>query len=385
MAEPSPTEALVCAQPQAQPELAVVVKRTFSIRPDGRCVLADEQLPIVSDYPAWDSLESPWVAPPRWDNDLFAFKAATDVVVQGHAYGYGRHASVDCEVRVGALHRIVRAHGERRLVRTPEGTRMTAPRVFQQIPMRYDYAYGGYDVGSHRRDGDPIHDGLDRIEPKWNTRTMTEFHYPRNPAGVGFIVRGTPTKPEDLHLPNLEHPADPITLPRLAVASPTHWMQAPLPAGFDWYGVRWFPRIGYLGLTPPFEPAAGPPAEIAWGWSGGEVLTTPPVFKGGWHPGFVQAASPGMGTVRLRGGEPMLLRHLFATHPERRIELPAAAPRVRIRLSATEQREAVPQLNAVVVQPDEARVVMVWSARCPVARVYHASEYDRFSWTVTLN
>jgi len=384
MAEPSPTEALVCAEPQGTPELAVVVKRTFTIRADGRCLLADEQLPIIADYPAWDALESPWVAPPRWDNDLFAFKPATDVVVQGHAYGYGKHASVDCEVRVGPLQRVVRAHGDRRLYRSPEGVRMTPPRPFERIPMRYDYAYGGYDVGSHRRDGDPIHDGLDRLEPKWATRTMTEFHYPRNPAGVGFIVRGTPTMPEDLHLPNLEHPADPITLPRLAVDTPAHWMRAPLPAGLDWYGVRWFPRIGLLGLTPPHAPGTEPPAEIGWGWCGREVLDTPPVFKGGFHPAFTQGASPGLGTVRLRGGEPMRLRHLFAGHLERTIELPAVSPRVRVHLGGGEHRDATPQLNTVVVQPDESRVVMVWSARCAVPRVYHASEHDRFSWTVQL-
>ena len=48
------------------------------------------------------------MSPPCWDSDVFAFKNATDVVVQGHAYAYGSRASVDAQLEVGNVARTVR-------------------------------------------------------------------------------------------------------------------------------------------------------------------------------------------------------------------------------------------------------------------------------------
>ena len=71
--DPAATEFLICAQPDEY-RLALVIKRTYTILPDGRCALADEQEPLEDSFPLYEELEPPLIAPMSWDSDLLAFK-----------------------------------------------------------------------------------------------------------------------------------------------------------------------------------------------------------------------------------------------------------------------------------------------------------------------
>ena len=382
MADAPVTEAIVCAAPEGPHEFAVVVKRTFSIRHDGRCVPADEQIPIIEDFPAWEAVDPPFASPPRWDSDLSAFKRATDVVVQGHAYSYYGEPTVDCELLVGQTHRVVRVHGDRRLERHEGKLRITPGAPFERIPLRYDRAYGGFDAASYERDRDPQIDTMNRLQPELNMGTSTRFHYPRNPSGVGFIVHGSPMQPQDLPIPNFEFPWDPLTLRRMAVNRPQDWMDAPIPAGFDWWAPEWFPRLAYLGVTPDHAPRDGPPPEAALGWVPPGILASRPIYELGWNPQFFQGASPGLTIPRPGRGTTIVLRNLFPGHPERRITLPPIQPVVQVRVSAVDVRQTTTQLNSVVIQPDDDRLILVWSARCAAPRPFHESELGKLSWTL---
>src|SRR5262245_33856030 len=78
------TRQLSGKDPQGRFILSVLAKRTYTVRPDGRCVPHDDPEPLREE-PECDP-EAPALL--LHDTDLFAYKPATDVVVKGHAYGY---------------------------------------------------------------------------------------------------------------------------------------------------------------------------------------------------------------------------------------------------------------------------------------------------------
>jgi hypothetical protein len=378
-----PTEAIVCGRPGAAHELAVVIKRTFDLLPSGATELADEQLPLVNDGVDYDPLEPPRVSPPAWDSDLLAFKPLTDVVVQGHVYSYGELPSADAELHVGELRRVVRAYGERRLERRGGGFRLSGAEPFSKLPLRYDRAYGGYDARAHALHGDAIVDAMALVGPEPMIATCTRYHYPRNSAGVGFIAHAELDDPESVAVPNFEFPFDPISADRLFCASPYRWLEAPLPAGFDWYAPDWFPRAAYLGLTPDFTPPAKTPLEVERGWLDAARVDCTRTLELRMDPRFQQGSSPGLAFSELPGGTRLLLRHLFPGERERQVVLPRLTPQVEIVWGQRELRTAATRLLSVVVRPDDAKLVMVWSARAPSPRPFHPSELAQFEWRVS--
>jgi hypothetical protein len=378
------TEQLVCAQPGASYELALVIKRTYRIRPDGRCVLADEQLPIEEGSPNYDAdTTGTTVSPPCWDSDVFAFKNATDLVVQGHAHAYGSRTLVDAELRVGALSRTVRVSGDRRCEWSDGRIRFGSPVPFEKMPLRYDRAYGGCDVTALERHGDPVLKLFGATQPEWHLERATRFHYPRNPAGAGYLIEADRESVAALRLPNVEFPFDLVTPERLAMKSSRAWLSAPLPAGFDWFDPGWFPRLAYIAERPEHDAPQGPVAEVAQGWAPPDIVTKERGSPTGWDPRFFQGASPGLSIPGLAFDAEITLRHLFPDAPERRVKLPGRAPQATIEISATQKMSTETRLNAVVVQPDAHRLVLVWSARTMVGRPYAAPHFANMRWTIT--
>jgi len=383
---PSPglvIEQLVCAKPGDSYELALVIKRTYRIKPDGFCVLADEQLPIESGSPNYDpDTTGTKVSPPSWDSDAFAFKNATDVVVQGHAYGYNSRATIDAELRTGRLCRIVRVTGDRRCEWANGRIRFGPPVPFEKVPLRYDRAYGGCDVTALERLGDPILKAFGAIQPEWHLERCTRFHYPRNPSGVGYLIEADRAAVEALRLPNLEFPFDLLTPERLVVGNWRSWISAPLPAGFDWYDPAWFPRLAYIGERPDYDPNPGHIAEVDLGWAPREIVTKESGAPKAWDSRFFQGASPGLSIANLDCDAEFTVRHLFPDSPEQRIRLPEYSPRATIVISATETTSMETRLNAVVIQPDTRQMVIVWSARAKVGRPYAAQHFAKMRWTI---
>lgn len=382
MTKLSNNKLLVSGQPGNDPELALVMKLTYTILSNGTCVPAEKQLALINDPDPYDEVESPLVSPPSWDSDLLAFKPHTDVVVQGHAYTYSNNANtVDAEVRLPGMSYVVRVHGDRRLEwqgRTPV---FSPAEVFDQMPVRYDRAYGGYDSVFKPKVTDAVMYHLKKSEPQLDMESFTECHYPRNLAGRGFLIELNRRAAENLQIPNLEFPFDPVTPDRLAVGSTTSWMNGPLPAAFDWIHPSWFPRIAYLGLSPEYDRSSNV-REIELGWATPDLMETRPVFFGGFHANFQQGASPGLIRPRVKPGSQMLLRNLFPGQPERPIQLASNVPRVTIHVTEKQQLEAVSQLNSVVIRPDLDQVVEIWSARAITKRKYESPELENMTWKI---
>ena len=374
---------LVSGQPNQDPELALVMKLTYTIKSNGQCVPAEKQLPLIDDPDPYEEVESPLVSPPSWDSDLLAFKNHTDVVVQGHAYTYSNKiTTVDAEVRMPGKSYVVRVHGDRRFDWQSDTPFFTPAGTFEQMPVSYDRAYGGYDAVFKPKVTDAVLHHLKKAEPQLEMERFTECHYPRNLAGCGFLIELNRRATENLRVPNLEFPFDPITVERLAVGSTTAWMNGPLPASFDWVHPSWFPRIAYLGLSPEYD-LSSKIKEIDLGWAIPDLMDQMPLILGGFHPDFQQGASPGLVCQNFKPGSPLLLRNLFPNQPERKIQLASHVPRVNIHVTEKQHLEAESHLNAVIVRPDLDQVVEIWSARAIAQRKYEPSELENMTWKIS--
>lgn len=385
---------VVLGMPEGRRRVGLVLKRTYTFRDGGGSDVAeeDQQEPLTFQEFPYQELEPPQVSPVRLDNDMFAFRRKTDLVVQGSAYTYFSGVSMThVAVRIGTFERSIRVYGDRRLIRGLDGTlRFGAAEPFDSMPVRYDRAYGGVDVTALRRRPAPrMLRELAQVMPNLPIDTDTPFHYARNPCGRGFLIDDDEESLAAVQVPNLEFPFDWITPERLAVGSVHGWVTAPLPACMDWQSAGWFPRIAYLGgaLFPPDY--KGQVRETELGWAAGGLVDIPPITS---QPDelprfeFTQGASSGMSVDSVSPGELVELRNLHPVYPFCTFRLPDEIPRVRMELRAGEWTPLEPHLNAVVIRPDVDEAVMTWCASAPVDSAFRPDDPDEIrreiSWQV---
>lgn len=385
MPESSPNIAIVSGQPgEGAYELIAVLKFTFTLQPDGTCRPAELQEPLIANPGSYQHLDAPLISPPAWDCDFLPFKPGTDVVVQGHAYSYNPSATfVDAEIVLpNGESRVIRAYGDRRLEWHGGRLAFTPPAMFEKIPLRFDRAYGGFDASIEERETDWVLDRKEGAEGGDAWYSAGRRYYPRNPCGVGFCETLSRENHGSVRVPNLEYPVDPITPERLAVGSAENWLDAPLPAAFDWYAPSWFPRIAYLGLTPEHTIPADGIREIALGWAAPNLLELRSLLHFGYHGTFQHGAAPALIQRKLEPGCAFLLRNLFPEQAEQRVQLPQQVPHVDIHVSDSQTLATTPRLGTVVIRPDRKQLIQVWSARTPVARPYYPNETSEMKWTV---
>ncbi|HWQ52510.1 MAG TPA: DUF2169 domain-containing protein [Bryobacteraceae bacterium] len=375
---------VVLGLPEGRRSIGLVFKRTYVFRDGGGCEAAeeDQQEPLTFGEVSYEDLEPPHISPVWLDNDMFAFRRKTDLVVQGNAYTYfSGVAMTHVAVRVGSFERSIRVYGDRRIVRGLDGAlQFTSPEPFDAMPVRYDRAYGGVDVTALRRCPPPkMLRELAQANPDLPIDTDTPFHYPRNPCGRGFLIDDDEESLAAVQVPNLEFPFDWITPERLATGSVDGWVTAPLPACMDWQSAGWFPRIAYLGgaIFPPDY--RGPVRETELGWAAADLVDIQPIttqleelprFE------FTQGASAGMSLDSVSPGELVELRNLHPVYPFCTFRLPDETPRVRMELRAGEWAALEPHLNAVVIRPDGDEVVMIWCASAPVDHAFRPDNPD---------
>lgn len=360
-----------------------MIKRTYRFIPGAGCEVLPDALQdfVMDDECVYEDLTPPDVSPVAFDKDTFAFRPATDLVVQGTAYTYFSGVRKTwVEVRAGGFSRSIRVYGDRKVEMGPDGApRFTRPEPFESMPVRYDYAYGGYDTTALKRYGvPPILRDLAKARPEYELYADTPFHYARNPAGRGFLIESDAESLAAVQVPNLEFPFDPITPERLAVGEPAKWIDAPLPACMDWQSATWFPRIAHLGLAPLPDDYQGRVAEIERGWAPPDLLRCPSIFQQPDkppRPEYLQAASPGMTLANLRPDEFVQLHNLHPEQPVCTFQLPGEVPRARLELKPGEMILLDPHLNAVVIRPDTEEVVMIWRADAPAP-----SDLDARNW-----
>ena len=352
---------------QDQPAVSVVFGRTYLVDARGDC---HEEAPFVLqddfEYYPEDVLgpRGGYIRPSllQRDVDLWPFRRATDLVIQGSARSQRpvRTMHVALTVRGSAVRtsHVLQITGDRVVERGPVGPQLSEPMSFEAMPLRYDKAYGGTDeralaADPEREEARLIHDAVGPDED----REISAYSYPRNPAGKGYVV--DPGSAIGTAWPNIELPDQPLKLEHLA-APRDAWGARPYPGGFDWFPHAWFPRSAFFGVVPVGGGDEIPAAELALGVLPADFSRLP-LFSRPRLP-FAQGAHPHLWRHRLLGDERIAVTALGTDGAPFEAALPGLVPQVRLRLPGA--REARPEavLDLVLVTPDTRRVTLLWRA-----------------------
>lgn len=307
---------------RAEERLVVCVAGRFDLpRPGG----STRSAPRPSEAQAPPPLQDQYWGEPgssslRYEGQTAYERPGTDVLVSGRAFAprgsRATHAMIS--VRVGGLRRSAVAIGDRVWRREATGLVPSEPVPFESIPLLYERSFGG--AVPPRDDGGP------------------RAFEARNPVGVGFYT--DEFEAEGKPLPNFE---DESALIR-------DFTDRPAPVGFGPIARSWQPRLAYAGTY-----------DERW------LERRAPLFPDDFDERFFQAAPPdAVVTPWLKGGEPVVLEGLS---PDGSIAF--ALPEHRLVAEAvfrdrTDRRSLV--LDAVHIEVDERRVMLLWRASFPAHR-----------------
>lgn len=321
-----------------------VVKLVYEVR-DGTTRLRDAE-PLA---------DPPWQRPPAHaltSPDDHAFdKPGTDVIVLGDAWFPRPAARGRVTVTVGDASLAIDVIGPRRGSWSPErGARFSEPEPVQRMAMVMGNAYGGWDPRVPVPDPEDLDDRLLR-------QVDHPGVYPRNPFGKGYVV--VPEAVEDVPLPNLDDPADPLTPERWVVGNPAWWWRQPRPTFLGFRLANVFGRAVHLGVRPWFPPPddARLP-EVADGELEAGFLGRTGTALEAIDPRFLHAAPAPLARRELRPGDVIGVEGM---HPERQrtaFEVPAPPA---LGLSLEGRPLAVKRrLCTLVVRPAEHVVTATW-------------------------
>ena len=308
---PFTAEALFLSDEETRPLLVLLVKATYTFDKAGQLHLAPEQAPLCLEGEWWGK---PGESSYKLEPESAFIKPATDVVLMGSARAQAKDTrELRVSLEVGPVRKSVRVVGDRVWFKSLGSIRMTEPRSFEAMPLRYERSFGGRDTSNP----DPAKHGLE----------------PRNPVGVGFRTGGGLFS-EGLRLPNLEDPDHPIG----------RFGQVVPPAGFGFISPDWMPRVSFAGTY-----------DAAW------RKQRMPLLPRDFSRRFFNAASPGLvAPGYLRGDEPVSL--VNAT-PEGRVtfRLPGIPPpRVRVQRLELPDSRVETHLDTVILDADERRLFLLW-------------------------
>jgi hypothetical protein len=352
--------------------LAVTAKRTYRIRSTGRCVLADEQIPLVTELAVDDGLLLA-------DVDVLSFKPGTDVVVTARAHAPGGAAVSELVAGATVAGRTIslRVVGRRRVVRRGGAWAFSDPEPFTSAPLEWREAYGGIDALSREKLDAPFLEALQEAS-RYDLKFATRAAYPRNPVGKGYALEDRPEL-EGLELPTVEDPEDPLTPGRLVAGHPDAWTRQPRPAGLGWVNYGWFPRSAFLGLDRvPLPPGASPGSarivEVDRGWAPADVLTGRPLEARFHEKAGNGAPPPFIFEPHISGRESITLTNLDPREASLTFELPGERPRLAIRPLGEGETEVPAKLMSVLVDATKRSVSLVW-AGVVLPKLPHAPQH----------
>lgn len=350
-----------------RPALSVLFGRRFAITANGSCVDAEPyvlQKELVYYPEAALGQRTGYIRPSllQRDIDLYAYRARTDLVIQGNVRNPKRlrDLRVDLMVRGPALRFAQSIHvtGDRWIERGPGGLRLSEPDPFEVMPLRHDKAYGGTDEMALAADPDRdenrmIYDTVGEDED----REISEYSYPRNPAGKGYVI--DPESAPGTPWPNLELSDESLRLSQIA-APVNAWGARPYPAGFDWFPHAWFPRSAFFGEMPATADGHLPRAELKLGILPAD-LRKRSLFARPKLP-FAQGAHPRLWQHRLLGDEQIQVNAIGQSGAPLELALPGLAPQVDLRLPGQRPVRLPAELDLVFITAEDRRVTLLWRA-----------------------
>lgn len=292
--------------------LFTVVKATLTV--GEQLSLSQPQLPVTladayRGEPGASSIKQP--------SDVGLIKPGTDVMLLGSAHAPASRAitQMDVSIAAGPLRKTVRVFGDRVWERRGPGHAVSQPAPFETMPLIWERAFGGTD--------------------RAGSETRAE---PRNPVGAGYRAKDGEKPLDGLPLPNLEDPEHPIR----------SWKDAPPPACFGPICGHWEPRKAHAGTY-----------DERW------QQKRAPFLPKDFDPRFCQLAPPGLvAPGYLSPGTWVEVRGATASG-SLRFQLPPVLVQVTYLLDQEPQVQPG-NLDMVLIEPDEDRLVLVWRAalRC---------------------
>lgn len=350
--------------PDGRTVLSVVTGARFEVDFYGRCHRRDGEFALQTEFAYYDNIVYPGRYKPsllKRDIDLWPWRDFTDLVIQGVARSERPATSLDVNLVVrgsGAnLSRTVRVTGDRRLVVRGGEMFLSDAVAFTEMPMRYDKAYGGTDELAESRLANPEELALLRELAGDEDEELSEYSYPRNPAGKGFAI--DPDSLDGLAWPNLEWSDDALDTARL-IAPVKKWGHRPYPACFDWFQHGWFPRVAFFGEFPDTFDDLIPDPERSLGILP-ENLGSINLFE---RPksGFAQGAHPYLARQRFAGDEQLRVTAMSSDGRDFQLALPSVRPEVFIRTPDTGETAAHVSLDLVFLNTETGMLDLVWRA-----------------------
>lgn len=373
-----------------KPAISVLFGRNFAIDARGRCHDSNNFQP-VDEYLYYDEEvlggRTGYIRPSilKRDMDLYAQRLRTDLVIQGVARSPSPTTSLTVTATIRGpgtqFSQVISVHGDRRVTRGAVGLRLSSPVPFTEMPLRYDKAYGGTDEHSRKRLADRLEDRMifDTVGEA-EDREYSEFSYPRNPAGKGYVL-----SPESAHgtlWPNLEFPDQLLTLESLALPQ-NAWGKRPYPAGFDWFAHAWFPRVAFFGEIPPTANGRPPQAEVDLGLLAADLTSTPVLQRPKTH--FSQGAHPYMWRHRMHGNETVSISTIGSNGSPLHLVMPGLKPSVRVRLQGTREQHIPADLDLVFIEADTRRLTLLWRASVALDTVLSPTWRDEVAHSIHWN
>ncbi|MCP3065272.1 DUF2169 domain-containing protein [Myxococcus sp. K38C18041901] len=297
------------------PCIAVVIKQRFSVVRIGH-VRREGGAQVRRVDELWEpEAEQSSIRRPA---DVGLRKPSTDVVVAGSAMAvHGEPTKVlDVSVRVGPVGKRLRVFGTRVWYPGVVGLSLTAPQPFQEVPLRWELAYGGLDTSNPRK----------------------LAHEPRNPLGRGVVADADSLKHKPA--PQIEDPSDLISSVR----------SRPTPAGVGAIGPQFEPRLRLAGTY-----------DDRWQK---ERMPLPPLD---FDERYRNVAAPGLVCPSyLTGGELVEVEGMSESG-QLRFELPKLFFGV-VAVTAQGDVEHRPVLDTVLLEPNERRFELTWRSVVPVPK-----------------
>lgn len=345
------------------PLLACVTRRTYTFTPAGKVTVADTQVPltiepILSDHPI-DAC-----AKLLDDTDLVAPKEYTDIILTGTACSRKRTKEIFVAIALGKAVRRLRVSGVRRAEVSADGAvKFTPAEGFERLPLLPDLAYGGYDEFAQDRLAPPQLEHIYMLGHK----PVGLFAYPRNSAGMAYLIDVERRRADGALLPQIEDPSDALTPERFFVPVPEAWMDAPIAALTGFLPHASYPRfVRFFGDLLPHLPPQRKIREIDLG-CGADLADLAPLGQGEIHARALQSASPGLAVERLRGDELCILQNLSPEAEEIRLSLPGESPRLSLQVPDIKKTfTPKPVLQTVRIDADKRELSLTWCATVPL-------------------
>lgn len=350
--------------------LAVITKKTYAFDFKGRCHAVEMTEGLAEDlefYPDSPELMSQ-------DSDLYCVKPFTDVILQGKARNHSRTREFTASLSINGRDAEFLVIGKRNVYLDSTGRiQFTPPEYVHEVPLRYDYAYGGKDLAAEEKLEQPPDEILRTLPPDSDWKEGNPFRYPRNPCGKGYIVEFKKSSLEQLELPNLEDPIERLTPDNLVLMRPERWINMPVPRCTDWVNPIWFPRLAYFGFVHKPIDLSVVPTEIKRNWANKEILSD--VLP---HERFnlrcANGASLGLQLPYLKGSEIINLKNIHPEISNFQLKLPNEVPQIWVDGRNGTLKPTSPIVHTVVIRPEEKSVDIVWCGIANAIRPYLEDE-----------